>query len=181
MGEHPLTTKRCPACGENKPTSEYYDRGGSRKGQLSSECKACWGVRTKKAWLTRVADVNKANYSRYLNAKRRARKKNIPFTLTFDQIVWPSHCPVLGVELDYTLGTKGSGVCKNSPSLDRIIPSLGYVPGNVVVVCSFVNTVKNCATVDQLKKVAAFYEQLIPHVGGSNVPEDHRLAEASVA
>lgn len=75
-------------------------------------------------------------------------------------------CPVLGVPLDYTIG-KG-GICNDySPSFDRIDPSKGYVSGNVIVVSTLANRIKSNANVDQLKKVAAFYEQLIPHVGGS--------------
>lgn len=164
-----LTHKRCSDCGEHKPVTEYYKR--TDYDQYVAKCKPCYQIYTKENYLSRTKNVDKANLSRYHGAKRRAKYKGIEFTIPFEEIVWPSHCPVLGVLLDYSLGDKGSGSCKVSPSLDRIIPSKGYVSGNVIVVSSFVNTVKNCATVDQLKKVAAFYEQLIPQVGGTDVQE----------
>ena len=50
-------------------------------------------------------------------------------TITKDDIVIPSHCPVLGIPLFQTLGKKGGG--DHSPSLDKVRPELGYVPGNV--------------------------------------------------
>jgi hypothetical protein len=58
-----------------------------------------------------------------------------------------------------------NGRTPSSPSLDRIVPSLGYVPGNVVVVSWKVNRIKCDASVDDLRKIADFYEKLC---GGRN-------------
>lgn len=33
--------KNCPRCGETKPSTEFYVRGGNRAGELSSYCRAC--------------------------------------------------------------------------------------------------------------------------------------------
>ena len=43
-----------------------------------------------------------------------------------------------------------------TPSLDRIIPELGYVKENVVVVCGACNRRKNDATPEQLYAIADF-------------------------
>lgn len=65
-------------------------------------------------------------------AKSRATTKNIPFNITVEDIgLIPETCPILGIELKS--GARGS---VNSPSLDRRIPSLGYVKGNVWVISS---------------------------------------------
>ncbi len=78
----------------------------------------------------------------------------------FQDVVWPRVCPVLGLKLDYSF--KGDGRARrNSPSIDRIRPELGYVPGNVIVVSQLANQIKSCATVDQLKRVASFFEQFL--------------------
>ena len=50
-------------------------------------------------------------------------------TITINDLVFPERCPVLNIPLLST-GKRTD----NSPSLDRIIPSLGYVPGNVKVI-----------------------------------------------
>lgn len=45
----------------------------------------------------------------------------------------------------------------HTPTLDRIIPKLGYVPGNVIIVSARANRIRNDATVDELYKVYKFY------------------------
>ena len=41
----------------------------------------------------------------------------------------------------------------SSPSLDRIIPSLGYVKGNIRVISFRANTLKNNATLSELELI----------------------------
>lgn len=48
----------------------------------------------------------------------------------------------------------------DSPSIDRIDPKRGYVRGNVVVVSMRANSIKREATIDELRKMVAFYESL---------------------
>jgi hypothetical protein len=48
----------------------------------------------------------------------------------------------------------------HSPSLDRIMPELGYVPENIVVVSNEASAMKNNFTVTELLKVARFYGRL---------------------
>lgn len=96
-------------------------------------------------------------------AHRRAARKSIPFDLSpkYLKQFALDRCPALGIPLDYSLG-KG---CKqfNSPTVDRIVPELGYVPGNIIVVSSRANNVHSDATADELKKVAEFYAQVEQH------------------
>ena len=89
------------------------------------------------------------------NARQRAQRAGVPFAITAEDIVVPSHCPVLGVPLRRRLGRKGGG--DYSPSLDRIKPELGYVPGNIVVVSRRANRIKTDATPEELEAVADFY------------------------
>ena len=85
-----------------------------------------------------------------MRIKSRAKKSNIPFNITEEDIDLPTHCPVLGVELRCGVG---SGYHAQSPSVDRIIPALGYVKGNVRVISARANLLKNDATVEELQKV----------------------------
>lgn len=52
-----------------------------------------------------------------------------------------------------------------SPSLDKIIPSLGYVPGNVRIISARANLLKNDATVDELRAILKDAEQIHESVG----------------
>jgi len=85
-------------------------------------------------------------------AKGRAKKQGIPFNLTPSNIIIPKVCPVLGIPLFVTKGK--SGAFKNSPSLDKIVPHLGYTKGNVQVVSQQANQMKYNATTSELLKFA---------------------------
>jgi hypothetical protein len=90
-------------------------------------------------------------------AKARAASVGIPFRLTPDDIQIPQVCPVLGIPL--IVGQ--SQATDNSPSLDRVVPLLGYVPGNVLVMSNRANRIKNNATIPELRMVADFFEHHI--------------------
>lgn len=85
-----------------------------------------------------------------------ARQRGLDFDLTEDDLVLPSHCPIFGIPLN-----KGLGVGRqNSPSVDRIDNSKGYVKGNVVVVSLKANAMKRDATIEELRKMVEFYDSL---------------------
>lgn len=98
---------------------------------------------------------------RMLNrAKERAKKQNVPFSITEKDIVIPKYCPIFGIKLEHHRGKPGA--YKSSPSLDRIVPELGYVPGNVWVISQIANQCKGMATPEEMitfaKWVLATYE-----------------------
>ena len=90
----------------------------------------------------------KNNRELYLlnSVKSRAKKIGIPFNLDVDDIVIPTHCPLLGIEL-----TKEIGRCNNTPSIDKINPELGYVKGNVWIVSWKANRIKSNLSKDELQ------------------------------
>ena len=83
------------------------------------------------------------------NAKQRARREGLPFDLTEADIVIPARCPVLGIPLRSHIG-EGKGPRPDSPTLDKLIPELGYVPGNIVVVSAEANRLKDRLTPVQM-------------------------------
>jgi len=85
-------------------------------------------------------------------AKKRAKTKNLPFDLKHEDILIPEICPVLGISLAISEGKCSA----SSPSLDRLIPELGYVKGNVRVISHKANTIKSNATVSELELVASY-------------------------
>ncbi len=93
-------------------------------------------------------------------AYQRARVKNIPFNIEVSDIFIPKFCPVLGILL--VIGNRGQGY--DSPSLDRIIPELGYVKGNIAVISWRANNLKRDATLEELKAVVSWFENNKPSV-----------------
>lgn len=96
-------------------------------------------------------------------AKARSKKYAIPFNLTIDDFEIPEYCPILKIKLE--LGDKRGGSF-NSPSLDRLIPLLGYTKGNVVVISRRANLVKSDAQLHELESIVSFMKSLHqPEVG----------------
>lgn len=98
----------------------------------------------------------KADPERYLlaQAKHRAKRRGLRFSLTPDDIIIPSHCPVLGIPLK----ASSRSFDPNSPSLDRVNNAKGYVKGNVLVISNRANMLKKDATPAELRKLADFYD-----------------------
>ena len=93
-------------------------------------------------------------------AKYRAKKFNLPCDLTVEGLHWPTHCPILGLELDYNKTVPGSRKIRHSvPTLDRRTNALGYVLGNVFVISHRANRIKSDATAEELKAVLAYMER----------------------
>jgi len=93
--------------------------------------------------------------ARVVSARMEAKKQGLPFNLTVEAITWPTHCPILGVELFYG---PAEGDRNRSASLDRLIPELGYVIGNVFVISLKANRLKNNATLAELKALVRYVE-----------------------
>lgn len=150
---------------------EYRQRGGKR---------APSGL-TRKEYLKRYKEENreilnkkalKARYSEkwaianpesYIlsRTKGAAKRQGIPFDLEKQDIIIPEVCPVLGIPLFRNIG--GKGMIPNSPSIDRIIPELGYTKGNIQIISQRANVMKNDATLEELERFANWVlNELIP-------------------
>jgi len=96
----------------------------------------------------------------YRRAKARARTSGVEFSIEKSDVVIPKICPVLGINLKHKIGSSGGS--DNSPALDRIDNSKGYVKGNVQVISHLANMMKSSANVEQLQKFAAWVNNTFP-------------------
>lgn len=79
-------------------------------------------------------------------ARCRASKRGLEFNIEISDILIPDTCPILGISI-----VRGKGkLSPGSATLDRINNDLGYVKGNVWVISSKANLMKNSATLDEL-------------------------------
>ena len=87
----------------------------------------------------------------FKNVKSRATREAVLFNIQLSDIVVPSKCPILNIEFKHD--NRGNAKY-NSPSLDRIDNSKGYIKGNVQVISYRANTMKGDATPEELLKFA---------------------------
>ena len=91
-------------------------------------------------------------YRQFCQRQQAARQKDIPFTISFEEIEQPEHCPVLGIKLNY--GWSGLNRRDDAKAtIDKVIPELGYVFGNVFVISWKANKLKSNMTLDELQKI----------------------------
>jgi hypothetical protein len=88
------------------------------------------------------------------DARKRSKYKGWLFDLTFEDLILPSVCPVLGIPLFRGDG----GKIANSPSIDRIDNTKGYVKGNVAVISLRANALKNDASVEEMRQILRYME-----------------------
>ena len=109
-----------------------------------------------------VKDDHNRNWGRYdargyllARARTRATYKGREFTITKEDIVIPDKCPLLGIDIIPKAKDR-----THSPSLDRLDSTKGYTPDNIWVVSSRANTLKNDATLTELKTLVENLEKL---------------------
>lgn len=94
------------------------------------------------------------------NTKQHAKEAGIEFNLEHSDIVIPEVCPILGIPL-FKAGGKPT---PNSPSIDRIDPSKGYVKGNVWMISWHANRIKNNSTIPELELLVANFRHKMEEI-----------------
>lgn len=78
--------------------------------------------------------------------KIKCRSNNISFNIDKSDIKIPEFCPILGIPLD----------CSDrdhTPSIDKTIPKLGYIKGNIDIISMRANRLKSDATLEEIEKL----------------------------
>lgn len=121
---------RCISCNR-----AYHNERYAKDPEKHQQASARWRARHPGLAARQSAEGKRRDPAKYLwrLAKRRAALQGVPFTITPEDVQIPSTCPVLGIPLVSVLFGAGTQLA-GTPSVDRLDPTLGYVPGNVAVI-----------------------------------------------
>lgn len=97
----------------------------------------------------------------YYKARLRAKAENLDFTIEKEDITIPEYCPILGIKLGNYLGLGVKGPREDSPSLDRVDVSKGYIKGNVCVISHKANWKKRDLTIEELEAILKYMKERI--------------------
>ena len=86
---------------------------------------------------------------RLLTIKAQSKARGIPFDLDVSDIQEATVCPVLGISLSW-----GTTRTEATAEVDRLVPELGYVRGNVSVISRRANRLKNDGTPEEHELIA---------------------------
>lgn len=103
--------------------------------------------------LAKYSDRHRRFFSK---KKTHAKRSKWGFDVRLEDLEYPDVCPVLGIPLDWDCPKR----TENSPSLDRLDSSKGYVKGNVVVMSWRANRIKNNGTAEEHAKIADFMTRI---------------------
>lgn len=123
-----------------------------RKDGKSRSCKKCED-QYRRANMQRINEYAKNHKKKNIEksllyaARSRARQNGLQINIDLDDIIIPENCPVLGIKISI------GGNKDNSPSLDKVLPHLGYVKGNVRVISWRANWLKNNSTAKEIEKL----------------------------
>lgn len=93
------------------------------------------------------------------SARTRAAARGIAFAIDVAHLeaIAPPICPALSIPLNYRAGR---GMCQNdAPTVDRLDPDAGYVPGNVAVISYKANRMKNNGSLAEHEALVAWMSQ----------------------
>ena len=120
------------------------------------QCIACVQATSKKR-AKRYREKNPLK-KRLSTARHVCKTKGIPYDEAAYAEIWesrPTRCPVLGIEF----WTGGGRRTDDSAEMDRIIPELGYVRGNMQVISARANRIKNDGTAGEHHAIGAWIEE----------------------
>lgn len=167
-----MEKKICYICNEEKEL-EHFCKNKKAKQGVTNLCKSCHYTRRKEKYSEKEEETRKKTYQRrkenpekyalflnkkkeyrsrrreqylLLSCKNRAKKQNIPFNIDISDIIIPEYCPLLGIKMIYREGKENF----NGPSVDKIIPELGYIKNNVRVISKKANMMKFNASKEEL-------------------------------
>lgn len=142
----------CSKCARILPRTDLpWGRVTTRPYQLSY-CRKCLTVAQVENTAKSIPQYLK-HRSRVL--KGRALESGIPFDLAPGYLadLWEQQeglCFYTDAPMQVYFGTGRSGSRRDSLSVDKLVPNLGYVAGNVVLCCSRINTIKQDCTLSEM-------------------------------
>lgn len=97
------------------------------------------------------------------SAKVRAKEKEFEFNIDLSDIIIPEFCPILNIKLN----PGGTGIQTfDSPSIDRIDNSKGYIKGNIKIISLRANMMKNSASLEEL---TTFCKNIINYISNEDI------------
>ena len=98
----------------------------------------------------KLDDLARARHQCFL--RKRQNNSRWEWEISPQDINWPTHCPILGLELDYFAEKRQ----ENSPSFDRIDSTKGYIKGNIQILSWRANRIKNDGTAEEHLLIATY-------------------------
>jgi predicted Zn-ribbon and HTH transcriptional regulator len=185
-----MDKRTCKVCNLEKELSEFPARISKRLLTKTAQCNKCRYTKanarvasnpvlraTKIVSMQKSYKKTKALEPEKLmvkEARKRAKREGVVCTITPADIYIPKFCPLMGIPLKFNYGEKAAS--PNSPSLDKIYPDKGYIPGNVMVISNAANVAKSNLTPQQLISIGRNLSNVVNNMYPFHVEEAKALS-----
>jgi hypothetical protein len=153
---------KCSTCSIEKEECNFPMRNEKyRIGKYRTTCKQCRNIRQK---------INYRNYkknnpflARHTKMKASCKQRNIPYDLDeiYLQEIWTGFCPITGEQLIWVT-EDGDQSQPNLAELDRCLPQLGYIKGNVTWISRRMNNLKSNGTIEDFSLLISWLQRWTP-------------------
>lgn len=127
-----------------------------RKLEQGRRAGAKWRATNDRGPYHKEYDKNRSPaYKLKRSARQRALDSGIPWNIAEDDIVVTPNCPICGTEMRCSSQRGGTS---SSPTLDKVRPELGYVKGNIAVICKLCNSTKGRGSSALHRKIAEYID-----------------------
>jgi len=144
------------------PHSHFWWNDKENK-KLESWCIDCKGAQVA-GYINENPGLNNFN-----SCKHTAKKSGLPFDIDMDyikEIDTTDTCPMLGIHMSWGYHETGVGQGTksgrhDSKSIDKIIPELGYVKGNVMIISGRANMIKSDASYQEILRIGNYLKNIV--------------------
>ena len=151
--------RKCKKCCKYRSYADFpkYHRTGCTKEKRRGVCKECFKKQTDASRYKLMSDIRHLMTQRVKGARKRAKTKGFACEVDTQYLVdlydkQEGLCAITGMKMSVQAITSSVGMCSDVVSLDRIDSSIGYLKGNVQLVCSDINIMKGTKNMDELIK-----------------------------
>lgn len=165
---------KCNSCNIEKEEDHFSIRNDGRNiGKYRKTCKECRNNNQKKNYYK--YKKNNPFLARHVKMKASCKQRNIPYDLDdiYLEQIWTEYCPISGLKLEWSSSSKDRSR-ENVAELDRFIPELGYIKGNVSWVSRKMNNLKSDGSIKD-------FEQILDWMKSWNPPALSEITEKTVA
>ena len=138
-----IVQKECLGCG-----SAF--KGHSNTRYCSNKCRDSKSEWSRKKQLNRISNLEHFLKEK-INLARARNKYIVDIDYNYINELWKSQdgmCAISKIPMTYI---KGNGKVNTNVSMDRIDSNIGYIKGNIQLVCTQVNYMKNDLSTEDLK------------------------------
>lgn len=152
---------KCKLCKEVKSLNDFP----FQRNFYLSMCKQCWNTTVYK---NRNRDLQSQIKYKLTCLKQRAKREKIAFEISAEFLLdlWNKQrglCFYTDIPLTVEAGT---GRKPNSMSVDRLIYNEGYTSGNIVLCADRINTMKQNATIEEMKRwMPEWHRRIVKFLG----------------